>query len=337
MKKSRRRDLALACVAILGPTAAHAAGSASAAPPVAITEWPVPWPDTRPRDPYVAPDGAVWLVGQRGDYVARFDPESEAFRRFDLADGARPHTVIVDASGIPWYAANRAAHIGKVEPSNGEITRYAMPDPAARDPHTMTFGTDGAIWFTVQGGNFVGRLDPASGAVELVAVPTARARPYGIVTAADGTLWVVLFGTNKLARVDPATRTLAEIELPRAECRPRRLGLTSDGAVWYTDYAGGFVGRYDPATGAVREWPTPAGAAGRPYALAVDDADRIWWAETGPEPNRLVGFDSRRGEVVSLTEIASGAGAVRQMVFHSPTRALWFGTDAGTLARAVVP
>jgi len=62
-----------------------------------------------------------------------------------------------------------------------------------------------------------------------------------------------------------------------------------------------------------------------------------WWAETGAEPNRLVGFDSRRGEVVSLTEIASGAGAVRHMVFHSPTRALWFGTDAGTLARAVVP
>ena len=31
---------------------------------VEINEWTVPWPDTRPRDPDVAPNGSVWLVGQ---------------------------------------------------------------------------------------------------------------------------------------------------------------------------------------------------------------------------------------------------------------------------------
>ena len=36
-----------------------------------IKEWPVPWEDTRPRDPDVAPNGVIWLVGQGGDYAAR--------------------------------------------------------------------------------------------------------------------------------------------------------------------------------------------------------------------------------------------------------------------------
>jgi virginiamycin B lyase len=335
MERHSRRRLALAGAAVLALSSSPPGTASETA--VEITEWPVPWPDTRPRDPYVAPDGAVWLVGQRADYLARFDPAAETFRRFDLDAGAGPHTVIVDATGAPWYAGNRAAHVGRVDPASGAITRHAMPDPGARDPHTMTFGADGAIWFTVQGGNFVGRLDPADGTVELLAVPTPRARPYGIVTADDGTLWAALFGTHKLARIDPARRVLVEVDLPRADCRPRRLDLTSDGAVWYGDYAGGFVGRYDPATGATREWASPAGASARPYALAVDDADRVWWVETGLEPNRLVGFDPRREEVVSVSEIASGAGAVRHMVFHRPTRTLWFGTDAGTLARAAVP
>lgn len=74
-----------------------------------ITEWRVPWDASRPRDPYVAPDGSVWFVGQREHYVARFDPETEEFKRFDLEPGAGPHTVIVGDDGIAWYAGNTAS------------------------------------------------------------------------------------------------------------------------------------------------------------------------------------------------------------------------------------
>ena len=49
-----------------------------------IDEWQVPWDGTRPRDPDIAPDGSVWFVGQAGDYVARLDPDSGEFRRFDF-------------------------------------------------------------------------------------------------------------------------------------------------------------------------------------------------------------------------------------------------------------
>ncbi len=305
--------------------------------PVEITEWPVPWENTRPRDPYVDATGRVWFVGQRADYAAYLDPASGEFRRYDLEPGAGPHNLIVDASGQVWYAGNRAAHIGKLDPATGAIIKYPMPDPAARDPHTLIFDSQGDIWFTVQGGNFVGKLATASGAVRLVKVPTPNARPYGIVVDRDDRPWIVEFGSNKIATVDPTTFELSEFTLPSQATRPRRIALTRDGGVWYVDYALGLLGRLEPATGAVVTWPAPGGAGSRPYAMAADDKDRLWFVETGPNPNRLVGFDPRTQEFFSITEIESGAGSVRHMVFHAPSRSIWFGTDANTVGRARIP
>ena len=61
--------------------------SQSTSPPVNqavdIQEWAVPWESTRPRDPYLAPDGQIWFVGQGGDYAARFNPETKKFQRYE--------------------------------------------------------------------------------------------------------------------------------------------------------------------------------------------------------------------------------------------------------------
>ena len=134
---------------------------------VEITEWPVPWKDTRPRDPDVAPNGVIWLVGQGGDYAARFDPSSGEFRRKDLPPGTGPHNLIIDWDGTVWIAGNRQAFIGRMNYTTGEVTRFTMPDETARDPHTMVFSGKDEIWFTMQWGNKVGRLNKKSGQVDL--------------------------------------------------------------------------------------------------------------------------------------------------------------------------
>ena len=327
--------------ALFAPLAVLALGAATPAsdngPAVEIREWPVPWEASRPRDPYVAPDGKVWFVGQRGDYLAWLDPASGEMKRHDLPAGTGPHNLIVAPDGRVWYAGNRVANIGLLDPASGKIETVPMPDPAARDPHTLVFGRGGEIWFTAQGGNFVGRLDPASREVRLVAVPTPDARPYGIVVAADGRPWFVEFGVNKLGTLDSETLALEEVVLPRAEARPRRLAITPDGGIWYVDYAAGFLGRYDPKAKAFAEWPVPGGRESRPYGMVADERGRVWFVETGMEPNRLVGFDPGEERFVSITPIASGGGAVRHMVYHAPDRAIWFGTDANTVGRAVLP
>jgi virginiamycin B lyase len=306
--------------------------------PVEITEWTVPWEKTRPRDPYVDGRGTVWFVGQEGNYIATLNPTTGQFRKFEIEEGTFPHNLIVDKSGIVWYAGNRNARIGRLDPATGKTKTYPMPDPAARDPHTLVFDRGGDIWFTVQRGNFVGHLDTKSGKIRLQRAPTGNSLPYGIVVDKNNQPWFVEFGSNRVAAVDRASMRITEYELPNDRSRPRRLLSTSDGFIWYADYSRGMLGRFDPRTRAVKEWAAPSGGRSLPYAMALDDKERIWFVETGPQPNQLVGFDPKTESWFSVTPIAkSGGGTVRHMYFHQPTRTLWFGTDANTIARARVP
>lgn len=325
----------LILLAVPVPLAAQEADESSLAP-VQIREWDVPWPRTRPRDPDVAPDGRVWFVGQAGNYVAVLDPATGEMLRHDLDPGVMPHNVVVREDGQIFYAGNHAAHIGRMNAGSGAVDTLSMPDPGAADPHTLAFDSHGRVWFTVQGGAYVGRTDPATGETRLEKMPRGS-RPYGIVVGDDDRPWVALFGTNRLVTLDPDDLKPRFVELPAPDARPRRLGLTSDGSVWYVDHARGTLGRMDPATGAVSERQTPGGQGSRPYAMAVDDADRVWFVETGSTPNRLVGFDPAVDDFVSVTPIPSGGGTVRHMVFHEPTRSLWFGTDTNTIGQARLP
>jgi virginiamycin B lyase len=303
---------------------------------VEINEWTVPWPDTRPRDPDVAPNGSVWLVGQGGDYVAHFDPESQEFSRKSLPPGTGPHNLIVDRDARLWIAGNRLGFIGRMSPNSDQLTRFPMPEETIKDPHTMVFSGRDHIWFTAQWSNYIGRMNKRSGQVEGVFLPIDRARPYGIKLDSSGRPWIALLGANGLATVNPETLELEIIRTPQAETRLRRIAITSDDAIWYTDYNQGYLGRYVPASGAFTEWKNPSEQSG-PYAIASDDQDRIWFVETWPEPNMFVGFDPVSETFFSLTAVPSGAGAVRHMVFDARTNSVWFGTDTNHLGQALLP
>ncbi|MGE0441792.1 MAG: lyase [Gemmatimonadales bacterium] len=324
--------LRLAVLAALLVTVPPAAAQSRTAGPV--TEWSVPWATSRPRDPAVAPDGRIWFVGQVGNYVARLDPASGTFERFEVDEGTNPHNVIVDPAGNAWYSGNANGMIGRIDAKTGAIRRFPMPEAGARDPHTLVFDQNGDLWFTVQNGNFVGKLTVASGAVTLIPMPTPRSRPYGIVIDATGRPWFDLFGTNKIGTIDPERLEVREYQLPDARSRPRRIALTADGAVWYGDYTLGLLGRLDPKSGAVKTWALPSGRTSLPYAMTVDDAGRLWLAETGVRPNRLVGFDPKAERFLDPVSIPSGGGTIRHMVFDPKTQLIWFGTDLNTIGRA---
>jgi virginiamycin B lyase len=345
----------LAPILLLLPLPLAWVGSGISPEPVDIVEWDVPIrmdtegtlydelptarnQNTRPRDPYVHPDGRVFFCGQTGNYIGALDPTSGTFTRFALEEGTHPHNLIIDDAGMVWYAGNRNSHIGRLDPTSGEITKFMMPDPAVRDPHTLVWDRDGNIWFTAQQANHVGKLTVSTGDVQLIPVPTERARPYGIVMDPSGTRpWIALFGTNKLATVDPVSMELTEIDLPRAETRPRRLQVTSDGNVWYGDYAAGMLGRLEPGSGTIQEWPMPGGEGARPYAMVVDERGRLWLFE-GPRgaPVQLVGFDTSTEAFFSTTGLESGPGTVRHAYFRQDSGEIWFGTDANTIGRARV-
>jgi virginiamycin B lyase len=302
-------------------------------------EWTVPWEKTRPRDPIMDQSGRVWFVGQTGNYVAYLDAKSGRFKKYQIEDGTFPHNINLDERGGVWFTGNRNGKLYSIDPAEGTLTSIAL-DAAVRDPHTMTWDARGVAWFTAQRSNYVGRLDRATGTVRLWQMPTKNALPYGIVLDSKGQPWFDEFGTNKIGTIDPVTLELKEFSLPNDRARPRRIALTSSDAVWYGDYSRGYLGRLDPKTGKVDEWPLPSGGSSLPYAMTVDDRDRVWLAETGVQPNRLVAFDANTQTwVASLPVPSNGASAntIRHMTFDRRTRQIWFGTDAGTIGSVKVP
>ncbi len=137
--------------------------------------------------------------------------------------------------------------------------------------------------------------------------------------------------------IDPATLKLVEYTLPEG-ARPRRIAITSDDAIWYVDYARGFIGRLDPASRKVDEWTSPAGGLALPYAMTVDDQDRLWYVETGVKPNRMVAFDSRTRQFTVQQPVGdAAANTIRHMIFHAPTKSIWYGSDLNTIGRVPVP
>src|SRR5688572_25323604 len=147
--------------------ATGAAAQATPKAPVQITEWTVPWENTRPRDPYVDGQGRVWFVGQSGNYIAHLEPASGQFKRYEIEEGTHPHNLIVDKSGKVWFAGNRNARIGALDGATGKSAIYPMPGGSPRDPHTLVFDQKGDIWFTAQRGNPVGHLSTKTGQVRL--------------------------------------------------------------------------------------------------------------------------------------------------------------------------
>lgn len=312
-----------------------AADAADALNPIDIKEWPISY-GGRSRDPFAASATDIWFVGQSGDYLARLDAATGKLTRHGLADEPGPHNLIVGADGIVWYSGNQAGYIGRFDPKGGRIEKIPMPRDRAEDPHTLVMDkSEKHIWFTAQWANVAGRLTIATRKMDLIPVPSGNARPYGITVAPDGTPWIALLGTNKLASIDPQSLKLTEHKIAPG-ARPRRLEAGKEGRIYYSDYRRGFLGRFDPNTGKTDEWKLPGGRRARPYALAVDAAGVVWLVETGPSPNRFVGFDPKKGAITSITPIPSGAGSVRHMHYHAPSGAIWFGTDENTIGRALV-
>lgn len=322
------------------PRSADAAGEAQEAQlaPIRIQEWRVPGERQRPRDPYIDREGRVWFVGQAGNFIAYLEPESGEITRVEIEEGTHPHNLIVAEDGKVWYAGNRNATIGVYDPATKQFTHHRMPE-GVRDPHTLVWDRNGDVFFTAQQSGYIGHLRSATGEVRTVKVEGERTRPYGIVVDAQNRAWVATMGKPVIVSVDPATMATREYPIGRDDAAPRRIGVTSDGMVWYVDARGGYLGRLDPNTGEIREWRSPRGGNASPYAMTVDDRDRIWYVETGPrgQPNQLVGFDPKTERFISRTHVPSGGGFVRHMTFDPANRVIWFGTDTHTIGRAHVP
>ncbi len=310
--------------------AAHAGGSNYGIAPGTLAqfagnarEWAVPTPKFA-RDPAIAPDGSVYVAVMQGNRVARFDPETETFREWDLPAGHHPHGLLVDRAGKVWTTGNGNGTIGRLDPATGEVTEFRTPSGGG-GPHTLVISDDQrTLWFTLQTGNRIASLDTQSG--RITEYPTSGG-PYGIGLDRAGNVWFCRMGDDRMGRLDPRTGTLGEVATGPGS-RPRRMAVDGEGMLWVTLFGTGRLAKIDPvAMRVVKTWPLPAGNAGA-YAVTVDGADIVFVNEI--ETDTVVRFEPRTGRM-QVVPLASGGAGIRKMVVDASGRLWYMGSHNGRL------
>ena len=296
---------------------------------VTVREWEVPTPASKPYTTVLGPGGLIWFTEEGANKIGSVDPATGEIKEYSLAGekNAAPHGLVLDHEGNVWYAASVGGFIGKLEPKTEKVVTYPMPDANVKDPENVTFDATGILWFTLPVANMIGKLDPTSGAVALKPVPTANARPNSIMVSKQNHPVFTESGTTKLGFVTPDRFAINEWPLPPG-ARSRRLAFASDqNTLYFTDSVNGTLGKMDLSIGAMITMASPGGPDSSPYGLAMTSDGKVWYTETGNQPNDLVRFDPAMSTFAHTT-LPCASGNVHDLT-ATPEGRLFFTSNAG--------
>src|SRR5258706_10910314 len=160
-------------------------------PSGALTEFPIPTPDSAPRGIVSGPDHAVWFVesGFKRTAIARITT-SGVVTEFPIggnsSDQLQPTEIVAAPDGNLWFNQTHPSapegEVGRITTS-GAVTIF--PFPAGGRPLGMAVGVDGNVWVADGGGNAVVRVSP-SGLMRPFALPRRNSQPSGIPEAKNG-------------------------------------------------------------------------------------------------------------------------------------------------------
>jgi virginiamycin B lyase len=279
-------------------------------------------PGAGPHDVAPAADGTVWYTAQRQGALGLLDPRTGHVQQVPLGRGSAPHGVIVGPDGAAWVTDSGLNAIVRVDRTTHAVRTFPLPDARPSvNLNTATFDRSGRLWFTGQGGVY-GRLDPGTGEMQVWDAPRG-AGPYGIATTPDGTVFYASLAGNHIGRIDVATGRASVIDPPTRGQGARRVWSDSKGRVWVSEWSSGQVSVLEPSPGAWRSWKLP-GEKPRPYAVYVDENDRVWLTDFAA--NAILRFDPVSERFTSFPSDRPSAN-VRQMLGRKGE--VW-GAESGT-------
>lgn len=320
----------LSLLALLPALAAAGGSNYTVAPGVSkpagkVSEWPVPTPKFA-RDPAVALDGKIYIAVMQGNKLARFDPATQKFEEWDLPQGTRPHALVVDEKGTVWMTGNGNGTLLEIPFANGQPGRMvAHKTLSGGSPHTIIFDGRDALWFTNQSDDKVTRFERASRKMTDFAT---RDGPYGLAMDQEGNVWFCQASGQRVGRVDARTGRVSEIDLG-AGSQPRRIAAAPDNSLWVVRYGDGELTHIDAKTAKViKSYDMPAGVSGRPYAVTVDGAGKVWANEIGTDTVALFDPATEKFRVFTLPGKNEG---IRKMVVDAKGRLWYMGSHSGKL------
>jgi virginiamycin B lyase len=169
---------------------------------------------------------------------------------------------------------------GMVIPGAAKVTfkTWQVPTPGSR-PHDPLAARDGSLWYSGQMANVLGRLNPKTGKIKEYALKTSHSGPHGLKEDKDGNIWYTGNTGSLMGKLDPKTGAVTEYKTPEPG-DPHTLIFDKSGILWFTIQNANRIGRLDPKTGEIKLL-TPPTTNARPYGMAVNSKDTIFFVEFG--------------------------------------------------------
>ena len=164
----------------------------------AITEFPIPTPNSGPGEITAGPDGNLWFTEGGAGKIGMINPTTHAITEFPIPyANSGPHGITAGPDGNLWFTDHGDNAVGMINPTTHAITEFSVPT-ANSFPAFVTSGPDGNLWFTEENAGKIGVINPTTDAITEYPVPYANSGPSGITEGPDGNLWFADYGNNSI-------------------------------------------------------------------------------------------------------------------------------------------
>jgi streptogramin lyase len=286
---------------------------------VALTEWTIPTPGSKPRGLTLDPSGnCCWFVESDGNRVVHLDPTTHTFKEWTIPTPSSNATDLaataVSGSVVIFGTESAKNKVFIFFPETGTFREYTLPT-ANSGPRRISIEPDGPqikAWFTELGvpsskykRNSIGQIiyNPESRAVKLyeLTLPTTVGGGANDVHALAETVWFA--GRTAIVRWDKTTSRFTTWAIPfHASTEASFIDVDDLGEVWYTS-TNPRAWSTDNYVGVLRgddtftEWQLAKLGAGIEGLSISPLARSPWIAESGGD--RIARLDPSAGGIVT--------------------------------------
>src|SRR6266571_8022783 len=313
-QSTRRRNIwFLLIVLLLGVVTIVALGSGGARPsgqanvtqsttPQPLTgtgefrEYPLPQSDSQMMRPATDHEGRIWFGEMGRNFLAVFDPRSQAFQQMTPPRGHYGvMSVQVASDDTIWFVEQYANYIGHYFPTTGHYQVYPLPTLTVPDPshagktlslpsapNELVLDAHGTVWFTEFNADALGRLDPHTGLTQQYPLAAKKSVqkliPYGVTVDREGMVWFTESSNGRIGRLDPTTGGMRFFTPPGPTMPLMEIASDTHGIIWATSFSAGLLLRLDPRTGTFTPYYAPftGPGTGGLYGLVVTPTGEIW-------------------------------------------------------------
>jgi streptogramin lyase len=282
------------------PPATTTKAQSTASPALTATgvfrEYPLPQSDSQLMRPAIDFEGRLWFGEMGRNYLAVFDPRTQAFQQMTPPQGHYGVMSVQAASDDTiWFVEQYANYIGHYFPRTGHYQVYPLPTLTVPDPshagktltlpsapNELTLDAHGTVWFTEFNADALGSLDPRTGRMQHYRLSARRSvqtlAPYGVTVDPRGRVWFTEMSGGRIGRLDPTTGRIRLFTPPGPDMSPMEIASDAQGIIWLTSFSGGLLLRLDPRSGTFTSYEAPFSCPGTGglYGLVVTPAGEVW-------------------------------------------------------------